>query len=106
MAGGSGDKEIDLQQMLICQDGIKTTVTTVGTAAVITLVASPFAKRARVYVVNTSSISVFIGNGSVTASNGFPLLTNAPIPLPVSDGLQVYAIALNGITTIRILELS
>lgn len=105
MAGGSGDKLLDLQQLLVPGNSMKTSVTSVGTSAAVTLVATPLSRRCRVYLTTSNTIQVYVGNASVTASTGFPLVQNVPLPLPINDGVLAYVIA-DGLTSVRVLEMS
>ena len=84
------------------------TATTVGATAT-DLVGTDLANRKFVWVYNNSNRRMFIGNGSVTAANGFPLGVKSYLPMEAGASIDLHAIhaSVTGLSgDARILELS
>ncbi len=105
MAGGTGVPSLDLQQKMVAEGSVKCSVTSLASGTVTTVVTTPLAGRCRLYVTTSNTVNVYVGNSSVLATNGFPLVQNSPLPFPITDAIPLYAVA-DGATSIRILEMA
>ncbi len=88
---------------------IATATISVGTTAVTLTTGTSDFKRRKLFVRNqrgTSEVVVYIGDGDVTTSSGFPLFGNDEIELDVNDTAVVKAIRASGGSDgeIRIME--
>jgi len=79
------------------------TVTTTPTA----LPTTPLENRRALIVYNNSSSTIYLGGGSVTASNGLPLEASSYSP-PFDAGVRMtlYGIVSSGTANVRVLEIS
>lgn len=69
------------------------------------LTASPLANRRRMYIQNLGSKDVFIGDASVTTTNGFKLSVGGTFNESIGAGVSLYAVTATGTSDLRILEL-
>lgn len=88
---------------------VATATITVGTTAVTLTTGVSGFKRRKLFVRNqlgVSEVVVYIGDGDVTTSSGFPLYGNDEIELDVNDSAIVAAIRASGGSdgTVRIME--
>jgi len=60
--------------------------------------------RISMAIKNNGSATIYIGDASVTSSNGYPLAAGAEISLDVGEQVVVYGIAASGTQDIRTLE--
>lgn len=65
--------------------------------------ATPLSERLSIIIMNNSANIVYLGNSSVTTSDGFPLYPRATIQFDIEDNIDVYGIA-SGSSEVRILE--
>lgn len=63
----------------------------------------PLSRRKNILIVNISSNIIYIGNSSVTTSNGFPFYPRAVLQIAIEDNVDIYGIA-SGNSECRILE--
>jgi hypothetical protein len=76
------------------------TVTTSQTAIPTTALSG----RKAIVIVNISSGNIFVGDSSVTTSNGYQLYTQQSISLDVSDDIIIYGIVSTGTGEVRYFE--
>jgi len=70
------------------------------------LVSSALTERKEITIQNLDNRAVFLGNASVTISNGIRVPARGSITLKVGSGLDFHAISASGTADIRILELA
>lgn len=87
--------------------GLRPQAITVGVTA-IALPANPLEFRRALVIHNASSNTIYIGDSSVTTSNGLPLIANEKIAIDIQShaGMTIYGIAGTGGNDVRILELA
>lgn len=96
-APNEGYKESSTNQLwlgLITRNIIKQSSTTIGTSAT-ALPASPLSKRRSMFIFNnsTSGQILYIGNSSVTTSDGFPIYPRGNMQINIEDSVVIYGIA-------------
>ena len=102
------DQDIDIvQQLKGLKIGILSTNVTVTTSATALPTTALSGRRAvALYNNSASTTTVYIGNSSVTATNGFPLTSSCPaITIDASDDITVYGIVSAGTADLRVLEI-
>lgn len=92
----------DLQDVLTTQ--IANSAVTV-TAVATLLPASALSGRKEIIIFHNGSGTIFIGDVSVTSTNGFPLPANTSISFKVDGTVSIYGIKASGSSDVRILEL-
>ena len=85
----------DSQQRLVSpRINLSLLPTAVSVAITATLLpANPRTDRTFIIVQNIGSVPIFIGDSSVTTSNGYQLNPFSDITIPCTDQAQIYAIA-------------
>lgn len=83
---------------------LKPSSVTVGTSSV-KLPTTPLSGRTSIIIRNWSGgNTVYIGDSTVSTSNGFPLRPNEYDTFTIEDGIDIYAVASGAGSDIRILE--
>jgi hypothetical protein len=92
----TGDRD-SIQRLVTSRINVSILPTTVavGTSA-LALPSNPRSNRTFILVQNQSANPVFIGDASVTTSNGYQLNPFSDITIPCTDGAVIYAIAGSG----------
>lgn len=93
---------LEILQALVPNEAIRTNASTVGTVAA--LVSSTGVERRRLFILNTSAATIYVGASTVTANNGYPVGPGIELVLPVASGVPVYCIA-GSVVTVRTMEL-
>lgn len=88
---------------LIADETIRQSSITVATTAT-KLPTTPLSKRKTMIIKNTGTADVYIGDFSVTTTDGFVLVQGDGLNLSISDAVDVYAVVATGTGTIKILE--
>lgn len=70
------------------------------------LVAADLANRKRILIQNASTKRVYIGNSSVTTSNGIELSPGSALELDAAAAVDLYGIVASGTADVRIMELA
>lgn len=66
---------------------------------------SPLSNRISLTIINNSSDTIYIGDSTVTTSNGFPLIPRSSLRIDIEDSVDVYGISDGaGTSEMRILE--
>lgn len=80
---------------------------TVGTDSV-KLPTSPLSNRIGILIFNNSSSGqiLYLGDSTVSSSNGFPLYPRASIQVSIEDGVDIYGVSSASGADIRIIETS
>ena len=112
VAGVDGDKvnlAADVYRRLYVNDsahvGFLVTQNTIGTSAEL-LVTTGLSGRGRLLIQNRGDCSIYIGASNVTDLNGFEIPGSATMVLEAGDCLNLYAIAEEVGTDVRIMELA
>lgn len=84
--------------------GVVTTNVVVGTVAT-ALPPTALKGRKTILITNNSSNTIYIGDSSVTASNGTPLVQSQTAAADITDSIVIYGIATTAGNDVRILEL-
>jgi len=82
---------------------VKTTAITVGTTAV-ALPTTALANRKVIVIFNDGAQNLFIGDSSVTTSNGYLVPRNTSIAFDITANVAIYGLVSTGTTTVRIIE--
>jgi hypothetical protein len=87
--------------------GVLSQAVTVGTTAT-ALPADPLEYRRALVVHNNSSVTVFLGDSTVTTGAGFPLLAGEKIAFDIQNNpnVVVYAVVAAATADVRIMELA
>jgi len=75
---------------------------TVGTTATLLVAANIMDQTVQLH--NTGGGAVYLGNASVTTSNGYKLDNTDKLQIPVGDNEALYAIAASGTHTVAVLS--
>jgi len=76
------------------------------TAVAMRVGAANATNRRSILIQNQGPLSVFIGDASVTTSNGYELALKAGVEFAMGESQTLYAIASSGTQNVRILEVS
>ena|SRR3990167_7470990 len=88
---------------IVANESIRQSAVTVVQIAIL-LPAVPLSKRKYVTIFNNSSNVIYIGDLSVTTSDGFPLYPRAQISIAIEDDIDIYGISSTGNNDVRVFE--
>lgn len=96
---------VTYSSLLSPNTGVKSSSVSVGTSAT-ALWSSSLANRRTVLVYNDGSDTVYVGDSSVTTSNGVPVAVGSSVSLNLGPGLTLYGISGTAGQDVRTLEVA
>ena len=95
--------ELDYLYGLIIQKRVRAQPITLGVVAA-KLPTTPITNRKSLMIFNNSTDIIYIGDGTVDATNGYPIYPRGQISIQIEDGVDLYGISAGAASNLRLLE--
>lgn len=104
--GNEGTRDLfngDPMYALTIKHVLKNTAITVGTTPT-ALPSSNLAGRMSIVIYNNGSATVYIGNSTVSTSNGYPIAAGGQLFISIEEEVTIYCVVASATADVRILE--